>query len=202
MTKNIEKNSLNVISFIFITVLIYILAGCSSVITNEQAASYKVSDELGTIVICSIPQTIWQKNVSMGAALIVVDDVEVGKLGFGKKAYLHLKTGPRKIEIYINDSYPVIPVILKTKRDWWGIVDVIKGEKQVLALHYEPGFVRSLPLKGSVIVHTVPAGGVAYTLPLKGSKEEWWIIEDGNAAIQKITGSEPSIPVSFVYEEN
>jgi ABC-type Fe3+-citrate transport system substrate-binding protein len=182
MTKKFEKNPLNIIRLIFITFLFFIIGGCTSIKIDEQATSNKVSDELGTIVFCSIPQSIWQKNVSMGAALIVVDDIEVGRLDFGKKAYLHLKPGPRKIEIYVNDSYPMIPVILKAKRDWWGIVDVTKKEKIILAMHYKTGKVSS---------STKQYAG-----------KEWWTITDGAASVQKLNGTEPSIPVSFVHDEN
>lgn len=158
-----------------------LLSGCVTSSPNSQTIETQTPAGLGTIVFYSVPQTIWQKNVSIGAALLVVDGVEVGKLGFGKKAYLNLKPGKRSIEVYVNDMYPTIPFILKGEKDWSGTIEVKEGVSQAYGLHYQPG--KAWPSSQKV-------GGA-----------DWIFIQGGNAAVQTLGAEVPSVAVSFAFNE-
>jgi hypothetical protein len=179
--KHMPTQVLRSTAYVAVSILSSLLfSGCATA-PHPLTTEIQTPEGLGTVVLYSVPQTIWQKNVSIGAALLVVDGVEVGKLGFGKKAYIHLKPGKRNIEVYVNDMYPTIPVILKGEKDWSGTVEVKAGLTQAYALHYQPGKVWPSSQK---------VGG-----------SDWVFIEGGNAAVQTLVGEIPTASISFAFTE-
>ena len=69
----------------------------------------------------------------------MVDDKEVGKLYFGQKSTIYLHPGQRVIKMYVNDSYPLVPIILKLNTDWENSIQVNKGETIFFKLKHYAG---------------------------------------------------------------
>lgn len=116
-------------------ILIFSLLGCAT--KSSKSLTTAINPNMGYVVIHSQPDSTWQRNTSIGAALIVVDDKEISKLTFGHQAFLQLKPGIRKIKIFINDSYPLIPVFLKLNLNWQEDLVIEMGQKINLTLIYK-----------------------------------------------------------------
>lgn len=129
--------------------------GCAT--NNIDTADTENNFELGKIVLFTEPTSIWQKTTNVGAVLIVVEDKEVGKLHFGQKSTLYLHPGQRFIKMYVNDSYPLVPVILKLNAEWANGLNVVKGETLFLRLKYQTGDYAvvgnsTVPLSGGMLI--------------------------------------------------
>lgn len=125
------------ITFSYALLIAFIVSNLGCATNSGKVSNIAINPEMSQVVIYSQPDSAWQRNASIGAALIVVDDKEVGRLNFGQKALLQLKPGTRKIKVYVNSSYPLIPVIPKINIKWEENLVFEKNQKVNLTLIYK-----------------------------------------------------------------
>lgn len=125
------------ITFSYALLIAFIVSNLGCATNSGKVSNIAINPEMSQVVIYSQPDSAWQRNASIGAALIVVDDKEVGRLNFGQKALLQLKPGTRKIKVYVNSAYPLIPVIPKINVNWDENLVFEKNQKVNLTLIYK-----------------------------------------------------------------
>jgi hypothetical protein len=118
------------------------LSGCKTTGGVIESEYDPVTAGLGTVVFYLESQSLWQQHTSVGAALIMVDEKEIGTLRFDKKAVINLKPGNRKISIYFNDMYPIIPLVPKLAKDWEGEISIKEEQRQEYSITYKSAQIR------------------------------------------------------------
>lgn len=130
---------MNVLKICTASLAILVISGCISGQTIRKETKLNASPDLGILDIYARPSTWWQSNVKQGVFYIHIDGKQIGEIGFSQRGVFRLKPGSRKLEIYVNDVYPLVPWTPKIYPDYEKRIEVNKGDGIGLQLEFDPG---------------------------------------------------------------